>query len=489
MSKISPNQGTHEDTITIEGIGFGTANCQNDVKVGGYPCVVKTSSTTKITCKLDTKGDMKVGFRHLIVVNVKGRGFALQDIVSEKDRSFVLMPNIASLSPTRGSIKGATKLTIIGSGFSSEVSSNVILMNNINCIPTSFKYTEVICTTPSAKGPAISDMKLYVNGHKATCTGTCLYTYDANLTPKVTSVTPITIMTSGNTLSLSGSGFGTNKNVVTVTVGDIPCQIKTVANTAITCAVDGVYLGSNQVHVHVDNSGYADSAATVEGKANIASVTPADGSVNGGTELVIRGNGFKDKDTSVTVDNSPCQITKQTLADITCLTPAHAAGQVSAIVKVASTTYASQSFTYSTQKTPVVSTVSPAAGYIGDSVTITGSGFSSTKADNTVKIGDAVCDVSSSSGSQIVCTAGARPAGKVAVSVSVAGKGLATSSAQFEYSLSMTKVNPTEGILQLNLYICKRFLRHTMLSNSSSLTFIYMVKITNIELITKMKKL
>ena len=448
VSKIWPNQGTSESTVSIDGVGFGKDNCQNEVKVGGYPCVIKTSSTTKITCKLDTKGDMKIGFRHLITVNVKGRGFALQDIVSETKRSFVLMPNIASLTPTKGSIKGGTKITITGSGFSGKAGANVVLMNNVHCVVSSMKYTEIICTTPGTGRAGKSTLQIYVKGHKATCTGSCTYTYDANTTPTVKSLTPASITAPANTLTIAGSRFGTDKNVVSVTVGGLPCKIKTVKDSAVTCDIDGIYLGQNKVAMHVHNKGNADSSAKVEGKANIASISPAEGSINGGTKLVIKGNGFRENETSVMVDNAACEITQQTLAQITCSTPPHAAGKVSVTTKVSSTTYTEQSFTYSTQKTPTLTSSSPVSGYIGDVITITGTGFSTTKTNNIVKLGEAVCEVATSSATKITCKAGAQPAGMVDVTVNVAGKGLATSTAKFEYSLSVTKINPTEGMFE-----------------------------------------
>lgn len=83
-------------------------------------------------------------------------------------------------------------------------------------------------------------------------------------------------------------------------------------------------------------------------------------------------------------------------------------------------------FSYKVALTPNISSITPNAGTIGDTITITGQGFSSTPANNTVLVGGVKAKVVSSSGGQIQATlASGGVAGWTRVVVVVDGKGYA----------------------------------------------------------------
>lgn len=79
---------------------------------------------------------------------------------------------------------------------------------------------------------------------------------------------------------------------------------------------------------------------------------------------------------------------------------------VAYVNKILSRCKANCDFTWSAGLTPVVSSISQNSGPAGTEVTLSGSGFSSTKADNIVKFGED-CEVTSASASQIKCKVGA----------------------------------------------------------------------------------
>lgn len=87
-------------------------------------------------------------------------------------------------------------------------------------------------------------------------------------------------------------------------------------------------------------------------------------------------------------------------------------------------------FTYSVALTPNISSVSPTSGTIGDTITITGQGFSPFPSNNTVLVGGVRAQIVSSSGVQIQAklTPGGT-AGWTRVVVVVDGKGYAADSA------------------------------------------------------------
>lgn len=131
-----------------------------------------------------------------------------------------------------------------------------------------------------------------------------------------------------------------------------------------------------------------------------------------------------------------------TSTSIECSTPT---GTGSAPVAVVSNgvTYSSLSYTYDPSATPSISSISPAAGNPGQTLTILGTGFDS----GTVKVavGETDCIVTSSTSTQIECTLGVSSAGAKAVLVDITGKGVSDSSNQFTYSLALGSISPSSG--------------------------------------------
>lgn len=87
-------------------------------------------------------------------------------------------------------------------------------------------------------------------------------------------------------------------------------------------------------------------------------------------------------------------------------------------------------------------------GNEGDSLTITGTQFSSTSSENTVTIGGTACDVTAATPTSITCTVGNGPERAFPVMVNVVGKGLAANTApDFEYGADIRTVSPTMASL------------------------------------------
>ncbi|XP_064634221.1 fibrocystin-L-like [Lineus longissimus] len=102
-------------------------------------------------------------------------------------------------------------------------------------------------------------------------------------------------------------------------------------------------------------------------------------------------------------------------------------------------------FTWDPSNTPVVSSVVPNKGIKDTIVTITGTGFQTDNAENTVQFGTSTCSVESSSETEIRCKLGKGIFGTYPANVTVAGKGKAKGSAVFKYDSQVTGVNPTNG--------------------------------------------
>ncbi|XP_072034192.1 fibrocystin-L-like [Amphiura filiformis] len=120
-------------------------------------------------------------------------------------------------------------------------------------------------------------------------------------------------------------------------------------------------------------------------------------------------------------------------------------------------------FTQSEDYTPTVTAVTQSQGNDGTSITISGSGFSTTMVDNQVKIGGVGCAVTDASESSIECTVGKGGAGSNKVVVNVSPNGLASHSdgdVTFEYTGRITGVSPLSGstageylFFNINIYV------------------------------------
>ncbi len=122
--------------------------------------------------------------------------------------------------------------------------------------------------------------------------------------------------------------------------------------------------------------------------------------------------------------------------------------------------------------TPVINSLSPVSGTLGNSLTITGTGFSNQqgilffliilflndprfvisilKADVSVLIGNVACNVQSVSETQIECILGPNSAGSYPVIVKVDPFGFSNKNIQFRYILEVSTLSPFEG--KLNIY-------------------------------------
>ena len=205
-----------------------------------------------------------------------------------------------------------------------------------------------------------------------------------------------------------------------------------------------VFLLAEQVHVLGKGLAAADSSHAVDSQALISAISPAEGSTYGGTLVTITGHGFKANST-VTIDSDTCGVTMESATTIECETSMHVAGEVSIAVTSNGVTYPSMTFTFSTAATPSVTSINPTDGQAGATVVITGTGFSATTSDNTVRIGGVAATVTDASTTSLTITLGNQITGTFPVVVHVSGLGLSNNDVTFEYTLGNVNINPTTG--------------------------------------------
>ena len=371
-------------------------------------------------------------------MNIRSNGFSLPLIPNELQRQFVLLPHVLSVSSSNGSVAGGTELQINGGGFID--TDTQVVIDGAVCEIKSLDYTQIKCMTARHVAGGPYNISVRVKSITAECpSNDCVFEYSEDWTPHITAVQPSEVAAS-TTITITGSNFG--DDTAAVSIGDIDLVVQSTTDTQIQCTVGNIPVGDNTLHVTLPGRGYPVGEFKVIGSAVISSVSPAEGSLAGKTMVMIEGNGFV-SDTLVTIDGKDCVVKTVNLSSLTCEIPPHAAGDVNIIVKSNSITYPSQSFRYTDAATPKVTAIAPTEGYVGDTITITGSGFSDS--DNVVTVGDVACVVSSNYVTEIQCVADKQLAGQYDVAVMVPVKGAASSTSQFTYKMTVVSISPTEG--------------------------------------------
>jgi len=77
--------------------------------------------------------------------------------LSGTPHSMFLFPSISTISPAIGSVAGGTLITITGSGFSKNISRNVVYAGGERCNVISADFTTIQCSTSSIAETALTN--------------------------------------------------------------------------------------------------------------------------------------------------------------------------------------------------------------------------------------------------------------------------------------------------------------------------------------------
>lgn len=230
-----------------------------------------------------------------------------------------------------------------------------------------------MCVTPkgtAGQSPESPLQLLVVNGNRkvpAVCkiSKNCTFTYDDSLTPVITSASPINITGSGVELTINGNKFGNEAWKIQVKTAGVLCNVTTVKNNEIKCLTGNIPAGNFPLHVFKEGIGNLDTNnINLHSHPYIKTINPSSGSFQGGTYITIKGNGFAEKGTTVTINKKNCVNISVSATMITCETPANSLGIKLLQVVSNGQTYPTSSFVYDNANTPNIISISPSSGQV-----------------------------------------------------------------------------------------------------------------------------
>ncbi len=419
-------------SVVVNGTGFVTGAT---VLFDTGSCVVTAVTATTITCLTPA---------HIAgAVTVKVTNTDLQFGSLATAYTYQAAPTITTVSPAVGSSAGGTTLTITGTGFVAGVTATV---GGVSCPVTANTATSITCTSPVHAAGIVNVIVTNVDTQTGTKTNSFTY-LDA---PTVTSVTPAVGAVGGlKTVTVLGTNFYAG---ATVSFGGSACAVLSLSATSISCRTSAHAAGAVAVTVtNVDSQfGTLAGGYTYRPAPTVSTVSPAYGPIGGGTTLTITGSDFVSP-VSVTVGTAACVVTAESATSITCTTgisPVSGSAAVTVTNPVdLQAGIKTGAFIY--LRAPVITSVSPTAGALAGSTTISlvGTNFFP---GATVTVGGVACtSVTVVSDTLITCStpAGSAGAANVVVTNPDAQADTETNGYTYQAAPTVSTISPGSGRL------------------------------------------
>jgi len=454
LTSIAPLQGvpTGGTLVTLTGTGF--ADFQpgpTNVLFGNIPgSNVSILDDTTLTV-LSPAGPAGISV-DVTIVNENG-GATLQN-------AFLFLDELTTgtLVPESAPASGGMLVTISGEGFNSSTAGvTSVTFDGVPATGVSIQSDGLLtCQIPAGTPGAVVDV--VVSNANGTALLPSAFRYHSlpailSLSPSAgTSAGGTTVQLHGHGFSIDSAGppavsFGGTPALSVSVLGDDSVLCETPAGTPLS-SVDVTLTNANGSTTLLDGFTYEPLAPT------LSSISPARGYLEGGTLVTLQGTGFADFNAGInTVAFGGAPATAVTVlsdSEITCLSPASAAGLVDILLENANgTTVLVDAFRYLDGLSTSAIAPESAAATGSVLVTISGEGFSSSTAGLTTVTFDGIpaTSVSIVSDDSLTCLAPAGAAGAIVDVVVSNDNATALLPAAFRYhSLpAILSISPSSG--------------------------------------------
>ena len=365
---------------------------------------------------------------------------------------------VGNVSPLISSVHGGATLTVDGHGFSSNQSEVQITVGSHPCPVVQASESRVQCLIPPQTGGS-TQANIQITSHQVSFPSSSNLTYSSSVTPNVSSVSP-SFGSGSPTLQITGDKF-VGPGRTEVSVGETPCNVSSLSMTSLSCTVgSSLPAGNHSVRLNVEGLGEGNENVLYRHDLTLTSVTPSEGGYGGGLSTHILGNGFNGTNVSASVCNTSCLSTEVLSNEhLVCQTPSMSMSMSSTNTLCNITVNVdgirkSSGFTYKSNLTGTISSVSPNRGGTGGGTTLTINGtnfpyvvfvvlsskerillFRNSLNAVSVSIGETPCVVQTVTRTSITCQTGAHrhSSVRVPILVSINGSGFAIGPLTFQY--------------------------------------------------------
>lgn len=370
-SSIIPLLGIQDKSILPAGMQLlDSSTCSATV-------VLQPGSSCTLALRLQapaTATTLTGALQEIALPSIIGAQYPLSVMVEKKS---TVAPTVTSLSPNSGRLAGGGIVSVSGTNFTG---ATAVYFGAVPSSDFAVKSPTLISATAPEQSAGTVDVTVQTPDGTSAKTSSDYYTYEG--TPTVTGVSPPSGSPSGGTsVNITGTNFSTVRNV---SFGEVAASSFTINNaTSITAIAPANSAGTVDVTVKSNSGTSAKSSAdeyTYEAPFGITSVTPAAGSVAGGTSVAINGGKFLGATAVRFGSTLASSFIVKNDSSIDAVSPAAVSvGVVDITVTTPSgTTTITPADKYSYVNVPTVTGVSPPSGPIagGTSVSITGTNFS-----------------------------------------------------------------------------------------------------------------
>lgn len=376
---INPNSGetTGGNTVYINGTGF-----RSGVKVFVNDVEAKVSSTSATRLSAVIPASIVDGTFDVRIVNPDNK----QSVLTSS-YTYILPPPppapvLDSITPSTGPVDGGTTVTLNGSNF---LQDSVVTLDGLEVPTTLVNNKQLRIVTPEWSNAA-TVMVNVINPDGQHAGGGITFTYQVP-EPEPVTVTLINpdkgLTTGGNTVYLSGTNF---KRGIRVFFGDAEAEVKAYTSATRISVAAPPSLIAQQVDISVVNpdngrfilpGGYTYTLT----QPTITSLSPASGSITGGTAVYINGTNFE-SDMLVTINGISIPIdsfVSNTRVKVTT-PPSQVLGAVPVVVTLSNGESATSQFVYEEPPmapSPVIKSLNITSGSTsgGNTIYLSGANF------------------------------------------------------------------------------------------------------------------
>lgn len=232
--------------VTIYGINFSNDKYDNPVKVGPYWCLVQTTNTQKITCRVTETFQEEIS--EVQVLTFLGTSEEAENLVSNIFNFAEPAATITGMSNQFDAATNSQVITLEGTGFGTDTEGIEVYIDQVKQTVLTAADTTATVAISGMLDESSADVQIYfADGLPA---GYSDFT-SITATPTLVSISPSSGSSGGTLITVTGTGFGVNSAGINLTHAasgtDICLEVNIIEYGTFTCLTTAMEITSGDV--------------------------------------------------------------------------------------------------------------------------------------------------------------------------------------------------------------------------------------------------